>query len=45
MQLLSSTDIWESRPNERMRKVFQMTYERTQAVMATPNDQPIFSVV
>ncbi len=45
MQLFSSTDIGESRPAVSTRKAFQMTYERTQAVMATPNDQPILSVV
>ena len=45
MQLFSSKLIWERRPPESVRAVFQATKEITQAVMATPKAQPIFRVV
>ena len=45
MQLFSSMVIWLNRPPQSERMAFQMTKDSTQAVMATPNDQPSLSVV
>ena len=45
MQLFSRMDIFLSLPPESTRSEFQMVKDMTQAVMATPNDQPILSVV
>ena len=44
MQLFSSIVIFVF-ASPRTVKAFQMAYESTQAVMATPNDQPSLSVV
>ena len=45
MQLFSRMDIWLSLPPESARKAFQITYDSTHAVMATPKAQPSLSVV